>query len=144
MTDAIANKKIVRDFYESYNAKNLDDTWKRFIATNLSNHALGGAYDGNAWREMDKGLFGGFADFSLQVLDQVAEGDKVATRYTLGGTHTGEFAGIPASGAVTRLTATSVDRVANGKIVEHWTDADVTGFMQALAQPAKSPAKPRP
>jgi predicted ester cyclase len=103
MFDATANKKIVREFYESYNAKNLDDTWKRFIATNLSNHAMGGAYDGNTWREMDKGLFGGFADFSLQVLDQIAEGDKVTTRYTLGGTHTGEFGGIPASGTVTRL-----------------------------------------
>jgi predicted ester cyclase len=143
MSDATANKKIVRDFYESYNAKNLDETWKRFIAANLSNHAMGGAYDGSAWREMDKSLFGGFADFSLQVLDQVAEGDKVATRYTLGGTHTGAFAGIPASGAVARLSATSVDRVENGKIVEHWTDLDLTAFMQALAKPAKSPsAKP--
>lgn len=140
MSDATANKKLVRDFYESYNSKNLEETWKRFIATNLRNHAMGGSFDRDAWREMDKGLFGGFADFSLQVLDQVAEGDKVATRYTLGGTHTGEFAGIPASGVVARLSATSVDRVADGKIVEHWTDVDVTGFMQSLATPAKSPA----
>jgi hypothetical protein len=42
--------------------------------------------------------------------------------------------------SATRLSATSVDRVANGKIVEHWTDADVTGFMQTLAKQGKSPA----
>ena len=114
MSDAKANKKIVRDFYE------------------------GGAYDRNAWREMDKGLFSAFADFSLQVLDQVAEGDLVATRYTLGGTHTGEFAGIPPSGAVARLGATAMDRVADGKLVEHWVDLDLTAFLQALTPPAKS------
>ena len=140
MSDATANKKIVREFYESYNARNLDDTWKRLIATNLVNHAMGGAYDGNAWREMDKGLFPAFADFSLQVLDQVAEGDKVATRFNLGGTHTGNFAGIPPSGAVVRLSVTAVDRVVKGKIADHWSDSDVTGFMQALAKPAQSPA----
>ena len=39
-----------------------------------------------------------FPDFFWRVEDQVAEGDKVTARYTFGGTHQGEFFGVPASG----------------------------------------------
>jgi hypothetical protein len=65
MPEASRAKEIVRAFYESYNGKNLDDTWQRFIAAQLRNHVMGGAYDRDAWREMDKGLFPAFADFKL-------------------------------------------------------------------------------
>jgi steroid delta-isomerase-like uncharacterized protein len=136
MSDSSRAKETVRKFYESYNEKNLDASWQQFIAADMRNHVMGGAYDANAWREMDKGLFPAFADFSLKVLDQIAEGDKVATRYVLGGTHSGAFLGVPASGAVAQLTATAVDRVENGKIVEHWADLDFTGFLQQLQKNA--------
>ncbi|MEJ3746418.1 ester cyclase [Actinomycetes bacterium KLBMP 9797] len=86
----------------------------------------------------DATLFPAFADFTFTVLDQVAECDKVATRWTMGGTHTGEFFGLPASGKTAFLTGTSVDRVENGQIVEHWSDMDLTGFLQQLGNPLPS------
>jgi steroid delta-isomerase-like uncharacterized protein len=130
MTEA---KQVVRDFYKSYNDRDLDTTWERYIAADLVNHAMGGAYQRAEWLAMDKTLFVGFADLYVEVLDQVGEGDKVATRYVMHGTQTGEFFGIPASGNKASLTGTSFDRITNGKIAEHWADIDLGSFMQQLS-----------
>jgi predicted ester cyclase len=74
-----------------------------------------------------------FPDVRLEVLDQVAEGDLAATRVVMTGTQKEEFYGVPATGAVGTLHVTFFDRVADGKIVEHWADADVGGFLQQLS-----------
>ncbi|WP_432841331.1 ester cyclase [Dactylosporangium sp. CA-092794] len=132
-------KRIARAFYEGYNDKDLETNFDAYISPDLVNHALDGRYNRRAWIDFDSTLFGAFENFSLTVLDQVAEGDKVATRYRLGGTQTGEFAGVPAAGNTAYLTATSVDRIAGGVIVEHWTDLDFSGFLEQLsATPAEA------
>jgi predicted ester cyclase len=133
-------KDVAQEFYESYNRKDLDASWESYISAALVNHAMGGGHDGESWRETDKGFFVGFSDLTLTILDQLAEGDKVATRYVMGGTHDGEFFGIPATGRTASLTCTSVDRVHDGKIAEHWADLDFTGFIQRLAEECPSPA----
>ena len=134
MSDSQTAKDTARAFYESYNDRDLDASFEKYISTELVNHVMGGAYDRTAWLTVDKALFPAFDDFGFTVLDQVAEGDKVATRYRLGGTHTGEFVGVPASGKTAFLTGTAVDRVADGRIVEHWADLDFTGFLQRLTE----------
>jgi steroid delta-isomerase-like uncharacterized protein len=131
MTDA---KTVVRNFYESYNDRDLDTTWQRYIAADLVNHAMGGAYQRAEWLAMDKTLFPAFADLHVQVLDQISEGDKVATRYVMQGTQTAEFFGIPASGNAASLAGTSFDRIVDGKIAEHWADIDLGSFMQQLSR----------
>ena len=65
--------------------------------------------------------------------EMLAEGDKVAYRLTVTGTHTGEFMGIPATGKRITLTETHIDHVANGKIVRHDGDWDQMGMMRQLA-----------
>jgi steroid delta-isomerase-like uncharacterized protein len=130
MTDDI--KRVVREFYESYEQGDLDRTWERYLAPEMINHAFDGAYDRDAWREVDKSFLAAFPDLHVQVLDQVADGDKVATRYSFTGTQTGEYLGIPASGATATMNSTSWDRIADGKIAEHWATADVAGFIQQL------------
>lgn len=132
MSDSQTAKDTARAFYESYNDRDLDASFEKYISTELVNHVMGGAYDRTAWLAVDKALFPAFDDFRFTVLDQVTEGDKVATRYRLGGTHTGEFVGIPASGKTAFLTGTAVDRVTDGRIAEHWADLDFTGFLQQL------------
>jgi len=136
MTDTQAAKDTARAFYESYNQKDLDTSFDTYISADLANHVMGGAFDRAGWLAADKTLFPAFENFTLTVLDQVAEGDKVATRYQLGGTQTGEFFGIPASGNTAFLTGTSVDRIVGGQIAEHWGDLDFTGFLQRLSTPA--------
>ena len=73
-----------------------------------------------------------FPDIHFTVEDQVAEGDRVVTRWTARATHKGEFQGIPATGKQVSVTGIDIDRLANGKVVECWPVADELGLLQQL------------
>lgn len=74
----------------------------------------------------------GFPDLHITFEDMVAEGDKVATRLTLRGTHKGELAGIPATGKQVTITSMSIDRLEAAKFVETFVSADTLGLLQQL------------
>ena len=67
----------------------------------------------------------------------IAEGDKVATRFTVTGTQQGEWMGIPASGNKFEVGGILIVRIENGKIVEQREDADLLGLMQQLGMELK-------
>ncbi len=71
-------------------------------------------------------------DFFWRVEDQVAEGEKVTTRYTLGGTHRGEFFGVPGTGKRVEISGINIDRLEGGKVVEEWASYDMLGAMRQL------------
>jgi steroid delta-isomerase-like uncharacterized protein len=73
-----------------------------------------------------------FPDVRFTIDEQLAEGDKVMTRWTAHGTHQGELAGIPATGKSSTVTGIAVDRIVNGKIAESWGIFDEFGMMQQL------------
>lgn len=73
-----------------------------------------------------------FPDARVKIAFQLAEGDKVATRYTWRGTHQGEFNGIPATGKRITWTVTTTFRIADGRIHEAWYNPDALGLMQQL------------
>jgi predicted ester cyclase len=127
-------KSLVRKFWESYNDGDLDRSFETYIDPNLAQHAFGGAFNREAWRNFDKQLFTAFTGARIEIFDQIAEGDMVATRYAFTATQADVFQGIPSHGATATLSATSFDRVAGGKIVEHWTDMDYNGFLQQLSE----------
>lgn len=83
-----------------------------------------------------------FPDIHFTIEDQVAEGDKVVTRWSSSGTHKGELMGIAPTGKRATVTGISIDRFSGGKQVEDWTNWDALGLMQqlgvipALGQPA--------
>jgi predicted ester cyclase len=64
--------------------------------------------------------------------DMVVEGDKAAMRYTMTGTHKGEFTGIPPTNRKLTMWGINIARIAGGKIVEAWERMDTLGFMQQL------------
>jgi len=64
--------------------------------------------------------------------DLIAEGDKVVARMTGYGTHERELMGIPPTGKQLKTTGIAIWRIADGKIVEHWGEADMLGMMQQL------------
>ncbi|MEJ7816409.1 MAG: ester cyclase [Rubrobacter sp.] len=73
----------------------------------------------------------GFPDLSITVEDVMAEGDRVAARITMRGTHRGEFQGITPTGKRVEVRAIDMFRISNGKIVEHWGHADdPTGYLR--------------
>jgi steroid delta-isomerase-like uncharacterized protein len=71
-------------------------------------------------------------DLRVVVEDMIAEGDKVAVRYTLEGTHEGELFGVPPTGQRLSIKSISVERVSDGKIIEHWRVTDSLDMMQQL------------
>jgi steroid delta-isomerase-like uncharacterized protein len=74
-----------------------------------------------------------FPDFFWRVEDQVAEGDKVTSRYTFGGTHQGEFFGIAGTGKRIEITGINIDRFdEDGKLIEEWAEYDLLGAMRQL------------
>jgi len=75
---------------------------------------------------------GAFPDLQFTIEDQIAEGDRVVTRWTARGTNTGELMGMPPTGKKAIVTGINIDRVANGKIAESWGNFDVLGMLQQL------------
>ena len=73
-----------------------------------------------------------FPDFHSTVEDQIAEGDKVATRWTMRGTHKGEFRGMPPTGNKLEITGIGIFRFSEGKVVESWDNFDQLGMMRQL------------
>ena len=71
-------------------------------------------------------------DLRVVIEDMIAEGDKVAVRYTLEGTHEGELFGVPPKGQRLSIKSFTVERVADGKIREHWRVTDSLDMMQQL------------
>lgn len=62
----------------------------------------------------------------------IAEGDKVVTSGIFSGTHRGEWMGIPPTGKQVTFSVIHIDRVVNGKIVEHWGQGDTLAMMRQL------------
>lgn len=74
----------------------------------------------------------GFPDFHVATDDLIAEGEKVAFRWTINATHQGELAGMPATGIQVVWTGITIAHFANGKIVEMWWAHDHLGLFQQL------------
>ncbi len=83
-----------------------------------------------------KALFGGFvsaiSNFREEVVDQIAEGDKVVTRLAGSGLHTGPVMGAAPTGKPMKWTAVVISRFENGKIAEEWVEFDALSFLQQL------------
>ncbi|HUG16887.1 MAG TPA: ester cyclase [Thermomicrobiales bacterium] len=85
-------------------------------------------------------LRGAFPDIHFTIEDQIAEGDRVVTRWTAHATHQGPFQGIPPTGNPGVVTGITINRIANGKLVEGWTNLDELGLLQQLGViPAPEP-----
>lgn len=84
-----------------------------------------------------------FPDGVATVLDQIAEGDEVMTRWRFEGTHTGPLYGAPASGRRVSVTGFHVHRIVDGRIVEIWALGDFYALLtqiDALPSPETTPA----
>ena len=73
-----------------------------------------------------------FPDLHLQVDDMLADGDKVISRFTIRGTHTGQLMNIPPTNKEVTVTAMVIVRFENGQNMEAWAETDRFGLMQQL------------
>ena len=73
-----------------------------------------------------------FPDLHVTIEDQIAEGDRVVTRWTAKGTHKGLFLGVPPTDKLVTVTAIHIHQVTNGRIVKLWEEINLLGVMQQL------------
>ena len=73
-----------------------------------------------------------FPDLRIEIEDQVAEDDKVVTRWTATMTHRGELGGVPPSGNRVTLAGTTIERFEAGKVVEAWRNMDTLGLLRQI------------
>ena len=128
------NKASVRlAFEEGWNKGNLT-TVDEDVATNYVLHdPFSGEVKGpEGYKQYVKMYRNAFPDLHFTIEDQIAEGDKVVTRWTCTGTHRGELMGIAPTGKLGTVTGIFIDRIAGGKAVETWAAWDALGMLQQL------------
>jgi steroid delta-isomerase-like uncharacterized protein len=85
-----------------------------------------------------------FPDMTMKIADQIAEGDKVVSRWKVTGTHKGDLMGISGSGKQVTITGIFIDRIAGGQIQESWASWDALGMLQQIgAVPVPEAAQAR-
>jgi steroid delta-isomerase-like uncharacterized protein len=127
------NKTVVRRWIEAYNNRDTqaeaDARAPGYVA-----HAPGlpGPLDSEAWTQFIASFAEAFPDLRIEVKDILSEGDLVAARNEFRGTHRGEFQGIPPTGKEVAFSSIEINRMADGKVEEHWFELDLLGLMQQL------------
>ncbi len=126
------NKALARRAYEVFNQKDLA-LLDELCAPEIVDHNASMTIQGlEAYKQFLSMYLAASPDLYFTIEDQVAEGDKVVTRYTARGTHLGPFMGIPPTGKQVTVTGIGIIRIANGKIVEEWANGDNLGLLQQL------------
>ncbi|MBZ9973888.1 MULTISPECIES: ester cyclase [unclassified Mesorhizobium] len=75
---------------------------------------------------------GGFSDIQWTLEEAIAEENKIAARFTMSGTHTGPFMGVPPTQKTIRVQALNIYHLENGKIVKEYGQPDILGLLMQL------------
>jgi len=126
------NKAIVRGFAEQVWNEGRLDRFEAFILPDVVPHTGPAVTDANSLKQGIATIRNAFPDIHIALDDALAEEDKVVARFTISGTHKGEFNGIPATGKQAVFSGITIYRLAGGKIAEFWTEVDNLGMMQQL------------
>ena len=121
------NKVIVRRVYEIISSGNFDRAEEIVDASAPDNELRPGDPPAkliDTFKVTFSEAREAFPDLRVTVEDMIAEGDRVAARVTMRGTHLREFMGVGSTGKQVEVRAIDMFRVAGGKIVEHWGHAD--------------------
>ncbi|MEP6468690.1 MAG: ester cyclase [Chloroflexota bacterium] len=127
------NKDVVRRFIDEVFVKCNVDAADELATPDFTPHSWPGVEPGiEKLKQGQRRVSAGLADVSMKIEDMIAEGDKVAVRLTAHARQEGEFMGLPASGREYTISETHIFRVSDGKVAEHWVNADMLGLMRQL------------
>jgi steroid delta-isomerase-like uncharacterized protein len=139
-------KAIVRrDFMETWGQGRIEVIDELFGSDFLFHITGSPEFHGlEGYRQHVKMYRAAFPDISFNLEDQIAEGDKVVTRFSASGTHKGEVMGVAATGLhVPRVTGITIHRISHGRIVELWANWDALGLLQDMGVVPRFAAGPR-
>ncbi|GGX38204.1 ester cyclase [Streptomyces fructofermentans] len=128
-------KSSVRNLFGLLAGKGELPSWDEVVAENYHDHDPANEQDVigmDAMRREVEMWRSGF-DFVFTIEDQIADVDRICTRWTWNGTHTGDFMGIPATGRQVTMTGMTIHRCRDdGKVAEGWWQYDRLGLMAQL------------
>jgi steroid delta-isomerase-like uncharacterized protein len=127
-------KDVYRRFLdEGFNRGNLDALDDILTPDYVDHNAPPGTLPGPAGiKSIIAGFRAAFPDVRMTIEDQLADGDRVATRYTFRGTHLGNLMGIPPSGKQIEMTGITIARIAGGKMAEGWVVYELLSLLQQI------------
>src|SRR3954453_20149999 len=127
------NKDAVRRFFRAIDARDTAGL-DALLASDYRLYLNGGpdSMDREGFKHFATAFTVALPDVRHTVEDQLGEGDRIATRLTITGTHGGELMGVPATGRHVTLSALNIIRFKDGQLAEHWISFDVMGLMQQL------------
>jgi steroid delta-isomerase-like uncharacterized protein len=127
------NKALVRRYYDEVLTGRDRKLLARLLDPAFVSHVSGGPDAGaEAYAAAVAATHAAFPDLAVTVHDQVAEDDKVVTRWSATGTHTGDFAGVPATGRVVTVSGIHIHRIRHGRLIEHWEELNLLGVLRQL------------
>lgn len=127
-----ANKAIIRDFFDQVWNQGDEAAIDRFIAADAAGNDPDFGIGREGFKRQWRTWRAAFPDLHFDVEELVAEGDVVVSRWTLTGTHTGEFLGIAPTGRAIRVGGMSLDHLQNGLLVSGFDGWDNLGLRQQL------------
>ena len=127
------NKRTVRRFFEVGPSKGDLDAANELLTPGFVLHVPLPCSPGvQGIDEVVTACRAAFENLNVTVEDMVAEGDRVAARFTARGIHKGPFMGLPPTGKPIVMTGMEIFRLENGRIAELWGEANLIGLMQQL------------
>ena len=136
------NKALVRKFADCIDTKDLDAALTLLSPDFVDHTPPAGLPPGiEGVRMFFTMQFAAFPDGHSTAQDIIAEGDKVVCRMSGEGTHRAAFLGISPTGKHVRWSFIDIWRIADGKLAEHWVEADMMGMMQQLGLLPPPPAR---
>jgi steroid delta-isomerase-like uncharacterized protein len=137
-----SNKQVSRRFTELFGTDDGSRAAQVFTAEVVFHGLADGDLHGiEATKAFIAAYRAAFPDARSSVEDQVAEGDKVVTRWRARGTHGGPLGELPATGRAVDFGGITIERFVDGRIAEVWVARDELGLLRQLgALPAREPA----
>ena len=127
------NKAVVRRFIDEIFLEGNLDSVDELLTEDFTPHTWGKVEPGKeAMKAAIERVSKGLSDASMTIEDVIAEGDRVAVRLTSHAVQTGEFMGLPPSGKSYTIGEIHIFRLVDGKVAEHWHQADFMGMMRQL------------
>jgi steroid delta-isomerase-like uncharacterized protein len=126
------NKTVAVQTMEALDRRDLDSMRANMAPNSCFYGWAPETLDADGHKTFMSGLLAAFPNSRFIVDDVIAEGDKVAVRHRLQGTHQAELQGVPATGKQVEVNGIVIFRIENGKIAEAWLNADIMGMMQQL------------
>ena len=130
------NKALARRSWEVVTGGSLDtleDAFAEFYTQDFILHEAGEEVVGiEGLAQFVSMMRSALPDLRVTIEDDMAEGEKVVTRWIAQGTHQGELMGVAPTGNRVTVTGITIHRIAEAKIVEEWSNWDALGLMQQL------------